>query len=244
FSSYAKQERIPAPAKAILPALNAALRAWERRAAQRVDQFIAISRAVQHRIRTYYGRDSIIIYPPVQINRFAVSTTHADYFLIVSRLLPYKRIDLAVEACNRLRLPLVIAGDGRDRPRLERLAGPSVRFLGRVDEATLHQLLAGCRAFLFPGLEDFGIAPIQAMACGKPVIAYAGGGALDTVIDGVTGLLFDEPNAEALAAALSKLETVSFSPTIIRAHAEQFSTERFQREIMHLLREHASPRLK
>ncbi len=242
FYAYAKREHIPAPAKAILPALNAVLRAWERRAARRVTRFIAISREVQQRIQTCYGRDSIIIYPPVRVNRYAVSYVSNDYFLIVSRLLPYKRIDLAIEACNRLGLPLWIAGDGRDRPRLERMAGPTVRLLGRVDDSTLSGLLAGCRAFIFPGLEDFGIAPIQAMACGKPVIAYAGGGALDTVIEGVTGLLFREPTPDSLAIALSTFQHIPFDPAGIRLHAEKFSAERFQKEIMQVLRQHGAGR--
>lgn len=240
FSAYAKRERIPGPAKAILPALNVVLRAWERRAARRVTEFIAISREVQQRIRAHYGRDAIVIYPPVQVARYAISHRSDGYFLIVSRLLPYKRIDLAIDACNRLRLPLLIAGDGRDRPRLERMAGPTVRLLGRVDDSTLAGLLSHCRAFIFPGLEDFGIAPIQAMACGKPVIAYAGGGSLDTVIDGVTGLLFHDPTPDALAAALSAFEGLSFAPTAIRSHAEKFSAERFQREIMQALRQYGA----
>ncbi len=238
FAAYAKRESIPGPAKAILPAFNAVLRAWERQAARRVTRFIAISREVRQRIRAHYGRESDLIYPPVQVTKYTVSHECDGYFLIVSRLLPYKRIDLAIDACNRLGLPLLIAGDGRDRPRLERMAGPTVKLLGRVDDETLSRLLARCRAFIFPGLEDFGIAPIQAMACGKPVIAFAGGGSLDTVIDGVTGLLFREPTADALGAALSAFERATFAPAAIRAHAEKFSAERFQREMTQALREH------
>ena len=240
FSAYAKRERIPASAKAILPAFNAALRAWECKAAQRVTQFIAISREVQQRIRTYYGRDSIIIYPPVSVHQYDVSCDSDDYYLIVSRLLPYKRIDLAIDACNRLGLKLLIAGDGRDRTRLERMAGPTVKLLGRVDDDTLRRLLGRCRAFIFPGLEDFGIAPIQAMACGKPVVAYAGGGSLDTVVDGVSGVLFPEPTTESLCAVLGQFNPGAFLPATIRAHAEKFSAERFQREITQVLRQYAS----
>jgi glycosyltransferase involved in cell wall biosynthesis len=231
FDTYAQRERIPPGASAILRALNAYLRRWEAQAAQRVDQFIAISREVQQRIRKHYGRDAIIIYPPVAMPADPPLGRDEGFYLIVSRLLPYKRVDLAIEAFGRLGLPLVIAGDGRDRPRLARMAADlprrNVHLLGRVDDHTLHELLAGCRAFIFPGAEDFGIAPVRAMAYGKPVIAYAAGGALDTVIDGVTGVLFRPQTAEALAEAVVESSRVTFSPEIIRRHAEQFSAERF-----------------
>ncbi len=138
---------------------------------------MAISDEVQARIGRLYGRDSAVIYPPVDTGRFNPVQDHDDYFLIVSRLIPYKRIDLAVRAFTELGLPLWIAGDGRDRESLEAIAGPNVRFLGRVPDEELGTLLARCRAFVFPGLEDFGIAPVEAMAAGRPVIAYAGGGA-------------------------------------------------------------------
>ncbi len=186
---------------------------------------------MQQRIQAFYGRDSTLIYPPVRVSDYRVSRRSDDYLLIVSRLLPYKRLDLAVEACNRLRLPLVIAGQGRDRERLERMAGPTVKFLGRVDDATRADLLARCRAFVFPGLEDFGIAPINAMACGKPVIAYAGGGSLDTVVDGISGVLFSEQTPQALAGAIQRSLDLEFHPDAIRAHAEQFGVERFQTQL-------------
>jgi len=154
-----------------------------------------------------------------------------DYFLIVSRLIPYKRVDLAVEAFTRLGLPLWIAGDGRDRAALERRAGPNVRFLGRVSDDEKISLLQGCRAFVFPGLEDFGIAPLEAMACGRPVIAYAGGGALDTVVEGKTGLFFREQTVEALANMVQAFDPADFDPAACRAQAERFSRPTFQREI-------------
>jgi glycosyltransferase involved in cell wall biosynthesis len=235
FDAYAARERIPGATRIVLRALNCALRRWERDAAQRVTEFIAISREVRERIKRCYGRDATIIYPPVQVSQFAVSRQDDGYFLIVSRLLPYKRIDLAIEACNQLGLPLVIAGDGRDRDRLARLAGPTVTLLGRVDNDRRLQLLSGCRAFIFPGLEDFGIAPIEAMACGKPVIAYAGGGSLDTVIDGRTGLLFCEPTAGSLAQAIQRFAGLAFHPDRIRAHAERFGVERFKRELLKIV---------
>jgi len=231
FDAYAARERIPPGTSAILKALNRALRRWECAAAMRVDQFVAISRAVQQRIKAFYGRESTLIYPPVRVSDYRVSRRSDDYLLIVSRLLPYKRLDLAVEACNRLGLPLVIAGEGRDRERLERMAGPTVKFLGRVDDATRADLLARCRAFVFPGLEDFGIAPINAMACGKPAIAYAGGGSLDTVVDGISGVLFSEQTPEALAGAIQRSLDLAFHPDAIRAHAEQFGVQRFQTQL-------------
>ena len=161
---------------------------------------------MQERIARIYERESTIIYPPVDTTRFAAapSAARGRYLLSLGRLIPYKRVDLAVEACTRLGLELWVAGSGRDRARLEKLAGPTIRFLGRVPEAEVPGLFANARAFLFPGLEDFGIAPVQALAAGTPVVAFAGGGALDTVRDGENGLLFREPTVESLAAALDR----------------------------------------
>lgn len=235
FDAYAAREHIPAGAGTILRAVNILLRKWEVGAAQHVSTFIAISREVQKRIRSYYGRDSVIIYPPVQVDQFSVSHAHDNFYLIASRLLPYKRIDLAIETFNQLGLPLVITGDGRDRARLQRLAGTNVKLMGRVDDATLSDLLGRCKAFVFPGLEDFGIAPINAMACGKPVVAFAGGGALDSVIDGITGVLFDRQTVTSMADAVSRLDGVRFTPGEIRAHAERFGVARFKKELLNVI---------
>lgn len=210
------------------------LRMWDRLAADRVDCFVAISREVQRRIAQVYRRSSEIIYPPVRTIRQGPLEPPGDYYLIVSRLIPYKRIDLAVQAFNQLGLPLVIVGDGRDRRRLERLAGPTIRFTGRVDDEELASLLDKCKAFLFPGLEDFGIAPVEAQAAGRPVIAFAGGGALDTVIDGETGLFFYEQTTDALIGAVERMEEVGrdlFRPESIQRHAGSFSAERFRVEM-------------
>ena len=255
FEGYVgRGEKMPPGAATILRALNSYLRRWETQAAQRVHTFIAISHEVQQRIKTLYGRESVIIYPPVEMpERMPNAIRNTQYiprpassvgfYLIVSRLLPYKRVDLAIEAFSQLGLPLVIAGDGRDRARLERLAAQSkekhpnadVKFLGRVSDETLHELLTDCTAFVFPGFEDFGIAPIRAMAYGKPVIAFARGGALDTVIDNATGTLFQEQRAESLIEAVRKNSKVIFAPADIRQHAEQFSVERFQREMLDVI---------
>jgi glycosyltransferase involved in cell wall biosynthesis len=213
------------------------LQRWERAAAERVDAFVAISHEVQTRIRRAYGRDSEVIYPPVDTERFAPAGNHDDFFLIVSRLVPYKRIDLAVRAFNELGLPLWVGGDGRDRMNLEAMAGPTVRFLGRVPDEELGDLLARCRAFIFPGLEDFGITPVEAMAAGRPVIAYAGGGALDTVAEGVSGMLFHEQTAESLADAVRRFDDSAFETEAVRAHAEQFAKDSFRVKLQAFIRE-------
>ncbi len=235
FDGYTHGERIPAPAKAILRALNAYLCWWESQAAQRVTHIIAISREVQARVRRWYRRDAPIIHPPVDLPPQMPPPCDDGFYLIVSRLLPYKRMDLAIEAFARLGLPLLIAGEGRDRARLERLiaarGASNVRLLGRVDDATLHDLLWRCRAFVFPGHEDFGIAPVRAMGYGKPVIAYAAGGALDTVVDGLSGTLFHAQTVDALMDAVRRHNAVTFAPAEIRAHAEQFNASRFAEQI-------------
>ncbi len=243
YHAYAGRENIGPLVNALLKPILLWLRQWDRLAADRVDRFIAISTEVQRRIAKYYRRDSVLIFPPVDTDRFTQVATaeDGDYFLVVSRLIPYKRVDLAVKAFTALGLPLVIAGDGRDRARLEALAGPNVRFLGRVADAELPGLFARCRAFVFPGHEDFGIAPVEAQAAGRAVIAYAAGGALDTVVEGVTGLFFREPTPEALAEAVRRFNPRDFNPVAIRQHALQFDKRVFQRKLMALLEERGQP---
>jgi glycosyltransferase involved in cell wall biosynthesis len=231
FDDYARSEGMSASLRLALKPLIALLRRWDFQAAQKVDHFIAISTEIQNRIQRYYKRDSVIIYPPVDIRRYAPQPEHGDYYLIVSRLIPYKRIDLAIQAFNRLGWPLVIAGSGRDAARLEKLAKPNVRFLGRVPDADLPDLMARCKAFIFPGREDFGITPVEAEASGRPVIAFGAGGALDTVVDGETGVLFEGQTVESLIAAVERLNTLRFDSTVIRAHAENFSTESFRQKL-------------
>lgn len=228
--NYLQREGVGSLRRALLPPVLTALRLWDQNAARRVDGFAAISRAVQQRIRKVYRADSTIIYPPVNLERFQPGET-GDYFFIVSRLIPYKRIDLAVAAFSRLGLPLVIAGDGRDRAALEAAAAPNVRFLGRVSDAELTRWMAGARAFLFPGEEDFGIAPLEAASAGVPVIAYSAGGALDTVIEGETGLFFHEPTAQSLAEAVQRFETMRFDKARVRAHAAQFAEPEFKAQM-------------
>jgi glycosyltransferase involved in cell wall biosynthesis len=231
LESYIAREGLGRPVELALRPLIMALQKWDYAAAQRVHHFIAISTEIQQRIKTYYDRDSIIIYPPVDLARFQPSSVIEDYFLIVSRLIPYKRIDLAVQAATQLGLPLKIAGKGRDLERLKSLAGPTVEFLGYVPDSDLPDLMARCKAFIFPGLEDFGIAPVQAQAAGRPVIAFGGGGALDTVIPGKTGEHFDRLTVESLAAVMAAFDHRRYDPRAVRAHAERFDLRLFQQQI-------------
>jgi glycosyltransferase involved in cell wall biosynthesis len=225
FDHYAQRESLGRLARWGVQATLPWLRWWDYRAAQQVDHFIAISHEIQARIRQFYGRESTVIYPPVEVaQRFTPASSHEDYFLSLGRLVPYKRVDLAVEACTRLDLPLKVGGIGRDLERLKALAGPTVEFLGYVPDEDLPALFAGCAAFLFPGLEDFGITPVQAQAAGRPVIAYAGGGALDTVLEGVTGQLFPEQTVECLMQTLQAFDESRYDPARIRQHALQFDS--------------------
>ncbi len=228
----AGEDLAPLAAKLVRP-LAALLRRWDYAAAQRVSHFVAISSAIKARIRRYYKRESEVIFPPVDTARFQPAPRAAveDYFLIVSRLAPYKRIDLAVRAATELGVPLKIAGSGRDLERLRALAGDNVEFLGYVADDALPRLMAKCKALLFPGLEDFGITPVQAQAAGRPVIAYQGGGALDTVLPGRTGEFFSEPAVDSLKSVLLRFEAGAYDPEAIRRHALQFDTAVFRERI-------------
>lgn len=248
YGSYAAREGFGKWLGWMIGPVVGRLRRWDFAAAQKfslplrrglrrgkgVDHFIAISKDIQARIKKYYGRDSVIIYPPVDTTQFQplpAGQSPGDFYLVVSRLIPYKRIDLAVQALTRLGRRLIIVGDGRDRARLTALAGPTVEFKGRLSGDEVAGLMANCRAFLFPGFEDFGIAPVEAQAAGRPVIAFGQGGALDTVIEGQTGLFFREQSVEALIAAIEQFERLSFNPAAARANAERFNVERFKREL-------------
>lgn len=247
YGSYAAREGFGRWVGWLIEPLIRRLRQWDYEAAQGsggageqgrrgagVDYFIAISKDIQARIKKYYGRESVIIYPPVDTGHFRPlppGQSPGDFYLVVSRLIPYKRIDLAVQALTRLGQRLIIVGDGRDRARLETIAGPTVEFKGRLPGNEVAELMAHCRAFLFPGFEDFGIAPVEAQAAGRPVIAFGQGGALDTVIEGQTGLFFREQSVEALIATIAQFERTSFNPAAVRANAERFSVERFKQEL-------------
>ena len=201
------------------------LRAWDRRTAGRVHHFVAISDHVRKRIHRHYGRDARIIFPPVDTLKFRPSSTNGGYYLIVSALVPYKKVDLAVGAFNKTGKRLVIVGKGPDEEKLRRIAGINIEFLGWKSDDELVSLYAGCTALVFPGEEDFGIVPLEAMASGKPVIAYGRGGALETVQDGISGVFFYEQTAEALERAVTKSELMRFDPEKIRDRALQFSRD-------------------
>ncbi|MBI4122533.1 MAG: glycosyltransferase [Parcubacteria group bacterium] len=214
----------------LLPIVLNRLRMWDQLASARVDHFIANSRFVAGRIARYYNRGSTVIYPPVDVANYPMLSSRPHYAL-VSRLRPYKRVDIAIRAFNRLRMPLLIVGDGEELPRLRKLAGPSITFLGSLPEREKKRVLASARAFLHPQEEDFGISAIEAMAAGTPVIAYGAGGALETVTEGETGLFFEEQTWQSLADAVIRSRRISFDAERIRDHAEQFSEERFRREM-------------
>jgi glycosyltransferase involved in cell wall biosynthesis len=208
------------------------LRRWDVRTAANPDFFVAISENVRTRIKTIYRRDADMIYPPVNTAAFRLSLRNDGYFLIVSALVPYKRVDLAIEAFNRVGDRLVIVGDGPESERLRRLAGRNIEFAGWQSDEKIREYYAGCTAVVFPGEEDFGIVPVEAMASGKPVLAYARGGALETVLDTPalrTGVLFDQPTPEALIDALARLKESSFDSSALRSFALNFDREVFKR---------------
>ena len=228
LDTYLDRSSFSLPARLGARVLRPALRRWDRSTANRPDVVVAISKTVQERIRRLWGRDAEVLYPAVDVDEIGPSTQDDGYLLIAARMLAYRRIDLAVQAASRLGRELVLIGDGPERRHLEALAGPTVRFMGRVDRSTLVDAIRRCHAYLVPGIEDFGIAPVEAMAAGKPVIAIAAGGAAETVIDGKTGILFQQATAEALSEAILASDGTTFDPAVIRARAEEFSTTAFR----------------
>jgi glycosyltransferase involved in cell wall biosynthesis len=219
--------------------LLALLRAWDRHTADGVSHFIAISRTVQRRIADCYQRDSVVIYPPVDTDFYHPGPEQREsHYLVVSAFAPYKRLDLAIAACNRLRRTLVVIGTGQDRARLQALAGPTIHFLGWQPDEVIRSQLRRCQALLFPGEEDFGIVPLEAHACGTPVIALGRGGVTETVVPAggrgePTGVFFAEQTVEGITAAIADFERrqAAFSPHVARRQALRFSKERFEREL-------------
>lgn len=213
------------------------LRHLDRKAAGKMDVMVTNSGNVRNRIRQYYGRDARIVYPPVELSRFKLSEVSEDYYLIVSRILSYKGIDRAVEAFNRMGKRLVIVGDGADRERIRELAMPNIEVKGLLPDDEVEKLMSHCRALVFPGEEDFGITPVEAMACGKPVIALGKGGALETVQAGKTGLFFEERSSASIVDAVRTFETMVWDPVEIHEWAGQFNEERFHEQMADILSE-------
>lgn len=214
--------------KRLLEPRLAKLRDWDRRVSDRVDHFVTLSRHVQDRIRRFYDREATVVYPPVDTGFFTPAAVEPGGFdLVVSALVPYKCIELAVRAYTWLEYPLKIVGTGTEYKRLRALAGPTIEFLGWRSDAEIRELYRGCRCLVFPGEEDFGIVPVEAQACGRPVIAFARGGALETVQENVSGVFFKEQTEQALLAAVEEAASRRWDTAAIRAHAEQFAPQAF-----------------
>jgi glycosyltransferase involved in cell wall biosynthesis len=205
-------------------------RQWDWIAAQRVDRYVANSETTRRRIARYFTRDADVVYPPVEIERFAPAAV-GDHYAVLSELMPHKRIDLAVRAFNRLRKPLIVIGDGPDARRLQRLAGPTVGFTGRVPDAEVARLLATSRALVVTATEEFGIAAVEAQAAGRPVVALAEGGVTESVLEGTTGVFYDEATPDALAEAVAGFDPLSVDPAACVANAQRFSGAAFAQEI-------------
>ena len=207
------------------------LRRWDYRAAQRADHVIAISKHIQAEIKKYYGRESQVIHPPVDTARFKTYDEPRSGFVVTGRQTPYKRIDLAVAACTRLKLPLTVIGNGPEHAKLVRLAGPNIKFMTDASDESVAQQLAAAEAFIFPGLDDFGIAPVEAMAAGTPVIAFKGGGALDYVVPGQTGEFFNESSVGSLASALESFNAGHYYSKKIAEASHRFDSAHFRAEM-------------
>ncbi|MBI4160415.1 MAG: glycosyltransferase [Candidatus Yanofskybacteria bacterium] len=234
---YIDEFRYPWPIQKLVPFFVAYLRLWDKEASLRVDRYIAISDFVKNRIKKYYNADANIIYPPVDTKKFAVSQLLDDYFLMVGRLVPYKRFDLAVKTFAAMGKPLWIVGDGPERKRLEKIAcsggnGHKIKFLGLVSDYKMPEFYSHAQAVIFPQEEDFGIVPLEAMASGRPVIAYRGGGALETIVEGRTGVFFDDQTEIALAQAVGEYYQKRWESELIREHALKFDKEVFRQKII------------
>ena len=235
YEDYVARERFGRVARSVLPLSLWGLRKWDLRAARQPSHYIANSRLVADRIKQIYGRDAVVIPPPIDVDRFEPSDDVQDYYLVLSRLVPYKRIDLAIEACKRLDRRLIIIGDGPDRERLEKLAGPRTEFLGRQPDSQVNYYASRCRALLFPGEEDFGMVPLEVNAAGRPVIAFRGGGAVETVVEGVTGVFFDAPETTSLVEAIEEFESRDWQQSELRSHAEKFDQRVFAYRVLQFL---------
>jgi glycosyltransferase involved in cell wall biosynthesis len=229
FDAYFGPAQVGQVRSRLLRPVLARLARWDAATADRVDRFVANSRYVAGRIRRYYNREASVVYPPVNTDFYEPDPARRpEYFLVVSAMVPYKRLDMAIRACELAGVPLKMVGRGPEEARLRAMAGPNVEFLGWISDEHVRRLYQGSHAVVMPGVEDFGMVPVEAQACGRPVIAYAEGGALESVIDGHTGVLVREQSAEAFAEAVAEVSTRSFDTTAIRRHAQGFSVARFK----------------
>jgi glycosyltransferase involved in cell wall biosynthesis len=231
YEDYAAREQFSGLKRKVLPVLLEKLKRWDIRAAAQPDLYIANSQIVADRIKQCYGRDAAVIPPPIDVERFSIDEPDEDFYLLLSRLNPYKRLDLAIEACKKLDRPLIVIGDGAAREQLEKIAGPKTRFLGRQPDSVVAQYAGRCRALIFPGEEDFGMTPLEVNAAGRPIIAFRGGGATETVIEGETGVFFNEQTADSLIGAMEEFESLSFNRLTLRRHAEKFDRRVFASRI-------------
>jgi glycosyltransferase involved in cell wall biosynthesis len=241
YDDYSRRDSFRSLQRSILKTLVRGLRYWDEAASRQPDHFIANSNLVAQRIKKTYGRCSEVIHPPIDTRRFVPSDTWEDYYIVLSRLVSYKQLDLAVQACSTLRRKLLVIGTGPDRERLQSLAGPTIVFAGRLSDREVEYLVPRCRALIFPGEEDFGMAPLEVAAAGRPTIAYRAGGALETIIENVTGCFFDRQTPDHLEDAIDRFEKQQWSPQLMRRHAQNFSIQVFQERLHSFLRRIGAP---
>lgn len=230
-SDYFAKEKIGVLKQLFLSLALKPLRWWEFRAARRPDFYIANSRVVAQRLKDAFGVESVVIPPPIETTRFYASEIIENYFLILSRLVPYKRLDLAIQAATRLAVPLKVVGSGPDLERLRSLAGPTVEFLGRLPDEAVNRLVSRCQALIFPGEEDFGMAPLEVNAAGRPVIAFYGGGAMETIQEGINGMFFHEPTVDSLVETIRRFQLAHWDVAAIQKHARSYDVAVFQQRI-------------
>ena len=235
YDDYVRREKMNVSKRFLLPMALKGLKAWDIDAARQPDQYVANSKYVAKRIRECYEREAVVIPPPIDASRFVIRPEQDDYYLVLARQVSYKRIDLAVSACNRLGKRLVVIGSGPENEKLRALAGPTVTMLGHVSDAEATRYAGECRALIFPGEEDFGMAPLELAAAGRPTIAFRAGGALETIVEDSTGIFFDRQDVGSLADALVRFETMSWNPQVLRTHALRFDVSQFRRKFYDLL---------